>query len=140
MADNSTELKVKLTAEDGISAVIDRVVESRGDTKLGHAVTSVSVAFEAASHEIEIAEHAIESINHAIEETVHAAAEHETAEKKLAAALAVTGNYSADTVEELDKMSVSLAKMSATSGNAIRGAAALGVSLGISWTTWPHHS
>lgn len=129
---DETELKVKLTAEDGITAVVERVVEALGDTKLGHAITSASVAFEAASHIIEKVEHVMEAVHQKVEEAIHAASEHETAERKIAAALMVTGQYTEEQAHKLDSMAGSLGRAAAMSGNAVRGAVALGTSLGIS--------
>lgn len=129
---DTTELKVKLVAEDGISAVIDRVVESLGDTKLGHAITSVSTAFTAASHILEGVGHAYEAVHEKVEQAIHAAAEHETSEKKLAAALLVTGNHSEENVISLEKMSASMAKAAGITGEAATSSVALGISLGIS--------
>lgn len=131
MGAEETEIKVKLTAEDGITPVIERIVEELGETKLGHAVTAAGVAFEAIAHALEMVEHAFEAVNHKVEEAIHAAAEHEIAEKKLAAALLITGSYSEENAHSLGEMSDALAKTSGASANAIRDAAALGVSLGI---------
>lgn len=128
---DDTNLKLTLTAEDGITAVIERVVEALGDTKLGHAITAISTGFEAATHIIEKVEQAFDAVKEKVEEAIHAAAEHEVAEKKLAAALVITGNYSEQNVEHLDAMAVALAKTSGVSEVAVKDAAALGASLGI---------
>lgn len=125
------DTKINITAEEEVSGVVDRVVESLGDNKLGSALTAASTGFLALKEVASIAMEAMHKVVEVMAETVEAAAAAEQADKQLATALALAGRSAETSATQIEEFSTALGETQGISGETSKGMIALGVSYGM---------
>lgn len=87
----SDEIKIRFTAEDTVTTAVKKIVKALGETELGQAVTAASTAFLAVKEAVGLVRDGIELVVNQFDKAIDAASEMETTNRKLALALASTG-------------------------------------------------
>jgi len=132
VSNNDRELKLKLTAEDNISSAIKKVAAALGETGLGQSVTAASTAFLALKGAGEVMGAVFGRVNAAISATIDAASGAEASDRKLAASMVQTGNYTEKAYQAIQKLSGAMQAQIGISDDAVKDLASYGMNLGMS--------
>lgn len=155
MSDTAAELKIKLSADDGISPTmatavaamteaankmtesLGKVAEADNKTKEGHeglhsGTINLAAAMEVLHEGLEIAEKAYELLEAQVEKAIEASVEATKAQNQLAGALVATGQYTSETADEIKDYAEQAMKMEGADVAVTESQIAMGVQMGLS--------
>jgi hypothetical protein len=125
----NNEVKIRFSAEDGLTPVMKKAIESLSGLNVG--AINLASGLTILKTGAELVSQGFEKVSEFVNKGIEEALEAEKAQNKLVGALVATGNYSGEAADALNEYAESLEKTVGANGESVKSMIAQGVQMGL---------